>query len=92
MDSLLSSMNASQNSGVPCDVVLCAEGEAFACHKHILASCGSYLKEMITNPMAETAQSRVAVNHIKASKLRALLDFACRSTIGVTDPNVEPLL
>lgn len=92
MESIHSCMDAFRKDGVLCDVVLCAEDEEFPCHKVVLASCSSYFQAMFTGPMAETAQSRVVVNNVKVSELRALLDFAYKSTIGITHTNVEPLL
>ncbi|XP_077548996.1 kelch-like protein 24 [Haemaphysalis longicornis] len=92
MDSVLSAMDAFRKDGVLCDVVLCAEGEEFPCHKVVLSSCSSYFKAMFTSQMAEAAQTRVVVNSVKASELRALLDFAYKSIVSITDTNVGPLL
>ncbi|KAH9380763.1 hypothetical protein HPB48_008855 [Haemaphysalis longicornis] len=92
MERIFSSMDALRKDKVLCDVLLCAEGEEFPCHKVVLASCSPYFKAMFTTAMAEKEQHRVPVNNVGASELRTLLDFVYTSTIGITDTNVETLL
>lgn len=92
MERIFSSMDALRKDKVLCDVLLCAEGEEFPCHKVVLASCSPYFKAMFTTAMAEKEQHRVPVNNVGASELRTLLDFVYTSTVGITDTNVETLL
>ncbi|KAH9367017.1 hypothetical protein HPB48_021161 [Haemaphysalis longicornis] len=93
MDSVLSAMDAFRKDGVLCDVVLCAEGEEFPCHKVVLVVVQfPTLRRCSPVQMAEAAQTRVVVNSVKASELRALLDFAYKSIVSITDTNVGPLL
>jgi hypothetical protein len=45
---VLHGLNEQRKSNTLCDVIICVEGEKFACHRNILAACSPYFLAMFT--------------------------------------------
>lgn len=91
-DAILKGLSAFRASKAFCDVVLCAEGAEYPCHKVVLASFSPYFRAMFSSQMAEQTQNRVVLNGVEAETLRDLIDYAYTSAVTITRANVQSLL
>ncbi|VDN97487.1 unnamed protein product [Rodentolepis nana] len=73
------------------DVILCASGEEFPCHKVVLASSSRYFSAMFMTPFSEQQTSRVNLKQVSPWALRYLINFAYTGRLTLSTAVVQDL-
>ena len=78
---VLDQMNEYRQSGKLCDIVLRAEDDSFPAHRVVLSAASGYFNGMFCNNMIECERKEVPLFGVRASTLRAIVDFAYTSEV-----------
>ena len=80
---ILDQMNEYRQSCKLCDIVLRAEDDSVCAHRVVLSAASKYFKGMFCNNMAECELKEVPLFGVRASTLRAIVDFAYTSKVAI---------
>ncbi|XP_074048609.1 kelch-like protein 30 [Macrotis lagotis] len=73
------------------DVTLLVGGQAFPCHRSLLALCSPYFHAMFAGDFAESIAAQVALPDVDAGTMGLLLDFVYTGRLTINQDNVEAL-
>ncbi|CDS39396.1 ectoderm neural cortex protein 1 [Echinococcus multilocularis] len=91
VSSLLNGLQECRQKGLYTDVILCASGEEFPCHKVVLAASSRYFNAMFLTPFAEQQTSRVNLKQVSPWVLRHLIDFAYTGRLALNTTVVQDI-
>lgn len=73
------------------DVVLCAGGVDFPCHKAVLAASSPYFRAMFTSDLRERNSQRIQLPEIYSDTMALILDYVYSGEVKITLENVQSL-
>ena len=86
---LLNKIKSMKDLAEMIDVVIIAEGEAFPCHRLVLAAFSPYFKAMFTCGLLECTQREVVLHDITAESVAVLLRYMYHAALEVSNANVQ---
>ncbi|XDA86743.1 hypothetical protein R6Z07F_016478 [Ovis aries] len=86
---LLNRINSMKELAEMIDVVIIAEGEAFPCHRLVLAAFSPYFKAMFTCGLLECTQREVVLHDITAESVAVILRYMYHAALEVSNANVQ---
>ncbi|CAH1255400.1 KLHL24 [Branchiostoma lanceolatum] len=89
---ILDSLNDQRLRGQYTDVVVCADGVEFPCHRAVLAASVPYFSAMFGSDMKDSNAEKVEIKQVKASVMGELVQYVYTGRVRITSHNAQALL
>eukprot|EP00057_Strongylocentrotus_purpuratus_P032617 XP_788235.1 PREDICTED: kelch-like protein 12 [Strongylocentrotus purpuratus] len=88
---MLSVIQSLQDQNHLCDVVLSVDSKLIPAHRLVLSAFSPYFHAMFTSQLKESRQEVVELQGMNAEAIEAIVKFAYRATIDITEDNVQSI-